>query len=407
MGFLDRLFGTTTTIFNEAGQIVNTPNEDMLYDSYQKYYVNCSTYSGRAEAYKKCDVVRSVLGKSSSAIANLRVWALDENDNQVKTRQAKRIIDSLKRPNPKEDFKRFFRKLDLNCKLHGLAYVHKKYSNLLDETHYYVIPNKFVTPVYSNQFDENFNQIVWYYTITDGANTYRLNPDEVHIFYDGTLDESGYYTILGGSRLESLSEVISTYVTLWEVLTNMYGDRGALNIISMGVDNAELMSMANLKSEKDNLLKRMSSTYGGRRGQSKNMVVSTRATVSPLTAKMSDMEFSKTIIECKKAISNAFDCPAVLLDIESARFKNSTEAQKNLYTNSAIPTAEYYFSEWCEMIGEIPVGFEIRADYSHLEFYQEAKKSDAIAFQQLSNAVVPLVTNNVISIEEARYKLDL
>ena len=43
------------------------------------YFIDCSTIHGRQQAYKKCDIVRSILGKSSSAIANLRVWALDEN----------------------------------------------------------------------------------------------------------------------------------------------------------------------------------------------------------------------------------------------------------------------------------------------------------------------------------------
>ena len=119
------------------------------------------------------------------------------------------------------------------------------------------------------------------------------------------------------------------------------------------------------------------------------------------------MEFENIIMECKKAIGAAYDVPAPLLDIESSRYKNMTEAIKNLYTNAAIPTAEYFFSEWLQMIGKVKLSFELKADYSHLDFYQEAKKEEAIAFQQMAGAVVPLVDAGLITRDEARIKLDL
>lgn len=381
-------------------------------DERNKHLIDCSTIYGRSRAYRECNVVRTVLGKSSSAIANLKVYALDEDDKEIVTPQAKTIIAKLNRPNPKEDFKRFFRKLDLNCKLHGKAYVHKQYSELFNEYNYYVIPNAYIAEIFLLETDELFNRKVDYFLVNDGTQSYQLSPKDVHIFYDGTLDEAGNFDMMGGSRLESLSEVISTYVILWEALTEMYGDRGALNIISMGARDAQMAGLPALKSEREALLKRMSQRFGLRRGQAKNEVITTDAKVSPVTAKMSDMEFEKTIIQCLKAIANAYDCPAVLLDIESARFKNSTEAMKILYTQSAIPTAEYYFSEWCQMIGETLLPFSIRADYSHLEFYQEGKKEEAIAFQQMSNAIatlggVLLENKPVITNSEARLKLDL
>lgn len=387
-------------------------SSDEIYDERNNHLIDCSTIYGRSRAYRECNVVRTVLGKSSSAIANLKVWALDKDDKVVKSAQAEKIIAKLNRPNPKEDFKRFFRKLDLNCKLHGKSYVRKVYSSLFKEWNYYVIPNAFIYTVYKLETDELFNRKVDYYNINDGTESFILQPSDVHIFYDGTLDEASNFDLLGGSRLESLSEVISTYVILWEALTEMYGDRGALNLISMGVREPGMMSLSALKTEREALLKRMSTRYGIRRGQAKNEVISTDAKVSPITAKMSDMEFEKTIIQCLKAIANAYDCPSVLLDIESARFKNSTEAMKILYTQSAIPTAEYYFSEWCQMIGELNLDFAIRADYSHLEFYQEGKLQEAVGFQQMANAIsalssVTLDGKAIITNEEARLKLDL
>ena len=138
--------------------------------------------------------------------------------------------------------------------------------------------------------------------------------------------------MFGGSRLLSLSDVISTYVVLWEVLTEMYGNRGALNIISMGIKDSQMAGLPALKTEKESILKRLSERFGLRRGQDKNVLISTDAKVSPLTAKMSDMEFVNVIIECKKAIGAAYDTPAPLLDIESSRYKKHDRSnKKSLY----------------------------------------------------------------------------
>lgn len=59
------------------------------------------------------------------------------------------------------------------------------------------------------------------------------------------------------------------------------------------------------------------------------------------------------------------------------------------------------------MVGEVSLPFELKADYSHLDFYQEARKEESIAFQQMAGAVVPLVNNGLITRSEARLKLDL
>ena len=407
------IFGLSIELASTKNGVVETNHnlDDFWESGASQYFIDCSNITGRSRAYKECDVVRTVIGKSSNAIANLKVWALNEDGKQIKTPQANRIIAKLMRPNQKEDFKRFFRKLDLYCKLHGKAYVHKSYSAIFKEYNYFVIPNEFITELYLNETDELYNRKVDKYIINDRTETYEILPKDIHIFYDGTLNEGLPYESIGGSRLQSLSEVISTYVVLWEVLTELYGDSGARNIISMGINNPQMAGLPALKSEKESIYEILKG-FGGRRRQKKNLLVSTDAKVSALTAKMSDMEFQNIIVECKKAIANAYDCPAVLLDVESARYKNTTEAIKVLYTQSAIPVAEYYFSEWLQMIGELTLPFKLCADYSHLEFYQEAELAKGVAFQQMAGAISTLSTTlienkPVITNSEARIKLDL
>lgn len=395
-------------------QIVETKNGviqivEALGEALNEYTLDCSNEFGRLKAYKKCDPVAAVIKKSSSFIANLKVWALDENGKQVKSRLAKQVIDKIKNPNPKEDFKLFFRKLDIYCKLHGKAYV-QVFNSLIGETFYYVIPNTFITEYYKTSVNSLFEREVDYYLINDGVSSYRLSPDEVHIFYDGRLS-NGIYEILGGSALESLSEPISTYIVLNEVRTELYGDGGARNLIALGGNTDEMLIGLTNTKEKESLYDNLKK-FGFRRSQRKNLVVNTDAKVWPLTSKMSDMGFSETVKDLKKAICNAYEIPPELFGIESSRFKTVPEARKEAYTQCAIPSLEYYFAEFLKMMSITP-DFILNADYSHLDFYQESKKETAIALQQTSNAITNLWDKEdkngqpIITAEEARTWLDL
>lgn len=370
------------------------------------YHIDCSTVSGQLKAYQKCDVVRSVLGKSSSFIANLKVWALNEDGSENKSSLAKTEIAKLNRPNPQEDRKIFFKKLDQQVKLHGKCYVRIVKSAVLNDEFYYVIPVQFVTEYYKNDVTENYDREIDYYQINTGVTSYQLKKENVHVFYDVTCEDNGT-SFYGASRLESLSEVISTYVILWEVLTEMYGDRGALNIISMGINTPQMMQLPQTQKASDSFLDLVKRKFGVRRGQHHNIVTPLDAKVSPVSAKMADMMFAETIKDCKRSIAIAYEIPPELLGIESSRFKTVPEARKEAYTQNAITSFEYYISEWLTMRKKTNLPFMIAPDYSHLDFYQEAKLQEAVAFQQMANAVVPLTENGLMSIDEARIKLDL
>lgn len=369
-----------------------------------KYFIDCSTVYGREEAYKKCDIVRSVIGVGSSHIANLKIWALDPKTGKtLSSKTIEKELSKLNRPNPKEDFNIFFKKLDTQVKLHGLAYVRKIKAG--GDEFYYVIPTKFVTPRYKTGSDVYSEWNVESYFINTGATSYELRPSEVHIFSDVVLS-SDSYSFFGSSRLESLSEVISTYVTIWETLTEMYANRGALNVIGLGVKDANMMSLRATKSEKESFYQKLKN-FGLTRSQNKNLVTTLDAKVSKISADMHEMMFAEIIKESKKAVCTAFNIPAELFGIESARFKTVPEARKESYTQGAIPTLEYYLSEWNIMRGNTDKSYVISPDFSHLDFYQEAKLQESVAFQQMSNAVVPLTTSGLMSIQEARIKLDL
>ena len=401
-------FNYTDLIKTENGIISLTDDFKKMIRS-NDYFIDCSTVDGQLKAYKKCDVVRSVLGKSSSFIANLKVWALNNDGSENLTKLALQEISKLNKPNPKENRTIFFKKLDQQVKLHGKCYVRKL--KISSEEYYYVIPYQFVTPNYANKVNANFDREVITYTIKDGVKSYDLPTNEVHVFYDVTLS-SDNYSMYGASRLESLSEVISTYVVLWEVMTELYASGGARNIISMGVNDPKMMALTQTKKETESFYEKIKTMFGNRRNQHPNMVTALPATVHSLSAKMQDMVLSETIKDCKRSIANAYEIPPELLGIESSRFKTVPEARKEAYTQSAITSFEYYISEWNIMRGNQELPFTISPDYSHLDFYQDAQLQKAIAFGQMANSLAGLAEKTIegkpiITWNQAQIMLDL
>ena len=369
------------------------------------YVINTATQAGQEMAYRKCDIVTSMIGRCAESIANLRVWALDENNKEVKTRLARSIIGKMEQPNPQEDFSAFFSKLEAFIKLYGKAYVRICRSDLFGETDYYIIPNYYITPFYADTFDETYNRKVLHWQVSDGANIYELKPDEIFVFYDRRLSFGGDH-VLGQSRLVPLADTISTYTILWEISGELYAHKGADNLISMGLNDAETLTSPYtniMRGEVQEELKK----YGVRRGQWRNILVKTNAKVFPLSSKIKDLDLTETIKNAKKAICNAYDCPPELIGVESSRFKTVPEARKEFYTQACIPSARFIIQGWLAMTGNTRLPFRIEPDYSHLDFYQEAKLSEAVAFQQMANAVVPLITNDIMTTEEARIRLDL
>ena len=101
-------FNSTDIITTEYGIVQLTDGFKKLARS-SDYFINCSTIEGQLKAYKKCDVVRSVLGKSSSFIANLKVWALEPDGSESTSALAKKEIQKINNPNPKENRTIFFK----------------------------------------------------------------------------------------------------------------------------------------------------------------------------------------------------------------------------------------------------------------------------------------------------------
>ncbi|NDV46248.1 phage portal protein [Paludibacter sp. 221] len=372
--------------------------------SSENYFINCGTMSGRDLAYKKCGLVSSVIGRCAESIANLNVWALDEDGKVIKTKEAQNILNELKHPNPKENFSTFSMKLETFLKKEGKAYVRRVKSNFFNESDYYVVPNNLITPVYSDSYDLYFNRKIDYWELNNGTTTKRINPEDIFVFYDRRISKNDNH-VLGGSRLESLSEVISTLTVLWEVSTELYGDGGAKNIISLGADDVNLFTSPFMKQERETV-QSVLKQYGFRRKQYKNLVTKAKAEVHPLTSSIKELGLTDTIRNGIIELCSQYVMPVVLLGIEASRYKATTEARQEFYNQSVVPSAKFIIDDYLSMIGKNKISFRIEPDCSHMDFYQASKQQQGVALQQVAQACSIGLQSGFISKEQAEILVD-
>lgn len=364
------------------------------------YYIDCRTPEGQQKAYDRCDLVSTVVGKRAESIANLKVWAVDGKGAQIDTPKSREILGILNHPNPYEDFSVFNSKIETFKGIYGKAYVYKRKSPTLGDTDYYVIPNYYVTEVYGNGTDLLFNPKIREYQISDGYSTYSLRPEEVYVFYDKRVN-FGNESVFGKSRMYQLSEPITNYSVLWEVSTELFGDGGAKNLISLGASDEGMLVNPLMKNERDEI-NQLFKGFGLRRKQAKTIVTKTKAEVHRLTVPIKDFDIPSVIKNSITVVCNAYDYPPYLFGLEANRYKSTTEAMAYFYTQSCIPTAQYIIKDWLAMleVGRLP--FKIEPDYSHLDFYQESKQKQGGAVQQMAQGCSMAVQGGFMSVEDAK-----
>ncbi len=374
------------------------------------YAIDCSTRVGIQKAYKQCDVVSTVIGESANAMANLRVYAIDRDGKEVDTPKTREVLGKLAQPNPRQSFKLFFRGLDTMCKLYGKAYV-RKFKNSVGGLDYYVIPNHRIDPQYDLGVDLLFNRIVKKYIVNVDGKILELTPDEVYVINDNRL--SFINETSGDSRLASLSQQISTYVILWEVLCGLYGEGGARNAIFLGHDGINAGTNTLVQEEKKSLLERMKYGMGLRKAQTRDAILTSKGSVARLTAPITEMDMVNSCKMCIKAICNAYGYPSELMGTDAARYKLVTELMAKLYTQSAIPTFEYYGADWLVMVGASNQGFTLQGDFSHTDIYKDSQMSKAASLQAAGQSLPnltapdPVTGQQFMSREEWRVQIGL
>lgn len=373
--------------------------------------INTSTIQGQIEAYTKCATLQDAIDIKARYHSSLKIsaqkdsgdWIGGNYGTSIEKATVKKDLMRIKMFNEQENFMRFNYRLKGNSHIFGEAYVWKLKIPGFDKYNNYILPYNLVTPVFGSnpKYDIYFKPIPEYYNVIVPSGTLTLYPDEIFKYRDGI--EGFTYQSSTLSRLVALKEPISAILSAGQMFTQLIADGGARGIIFQGASDNEMLGSPMLDEEKSAIQSELKK-YGRLRSQLKYIVTKGRGGYIPLTSTITDMQLPANLLGKKIDIYRAFGIPTAFA-INESRFKVLPEARKELFTSSVIPEGEDIFNDLLRMVGMPERDWEYKPDFTHMDFFQEPLLQSATALQQAANAIVPLVTNNIWSLDTANSEL--
>ena len=369
-------------------------------NSQQSKVKTCSV-DGQIDALEKCPVVQTAILLKANAHSNLKVWALDEDENEVKNATVKADLKLLNNPNPYQSSRQFDHQAKTYCSIFGVAYVYKMpiVGAIGDKKYdYYIIPNDIIEPEYELiGLDRLFQKKIKRYKVNIGGENLDLSTDEVGLFIDNSLGFDGEG--ISESRLVALEEPINTIISIGGVATQFTADGGARGLISLGNKDADTLNNPFLNDEKNDTQESLRK-FGLLENKLKYIVVKGAANYIPMTTKIVDMDLKGNYALARNTIYTGYGIPPIF-GLDETKYKALPEARAEFYSGTIIPEGITYYEQKCKIFGIPEREWKYMPDWSHLDFYQESLLKAATAFSMASQAVTPLVINNIITAQDA------
>lgn len=370
--------------------------------------INTSTVAGQIEAYGKSSVVQTAIDIKARYHSALKMSAQKENGDwivgnygtAIEKATVKKDLEKIKKFNEKEGYIRFQYRLKANLHIFGECFVYKmKIVGFPNKFNYYILPYNMINPIYgaNPKYDIYFKPIPEKYQVTLSNGTLDIYPDEVYIFRDGIEGFGAYKSTQ--SRLVGLKEDVSALLSANQMFTQLIADGGARGIIGLGAKDSSMITNPLLGKEKYELQESLKG-YGKLRGELKYLLTKGTASYIPLTSSITDMQLPENLLARKINIYNAFGIPNAYA-INESRFKVAPEARKELFTSSVIPESKDVNYCILDMVQMPERDWQYLPDASDMDFFQEPLLQSATALQMASQAVVPLVANNIYSLDQA------
>lgn len=211
--------------------------------------------------------------------------------------------------------------------------------------------------------------------------------------------------IISDSLIKSLKQPLSNLKAVYDSRNVLLKERGAIGVLT--VNDTTVDKQGNFSSLTDPETKRKAeeklvNDYGIGKGQRRVNITKVPITWTPMVFPTKDLMLFEEEIADFELVINAYGLNKNLF-INSS-YDNVAEAQKNVYQNTIIPTAERY----AQILGsafDLPKGDVLYLDYSHLPFMQEDEKYKAEIMQIRANTISTMIANGMQLNEETQSQI--
>lgn len=362
------------------------------------------------EAVSENPVLNGCISILAQAAANGKKYLVDLDGNEISWTSKKSAVQSARklfidRPNPLQSAFEFNYERYYYLTTFGNNYVYMNNSSnlqtdILSVKTLFNLNSEFIEIKQTGKlYDQlNISGIIEKYILTNYSPVKEFKSD--YIIHFNELNTSGIgNSIIGTSRLQSLSLPIQNIQLAFEAMNVILKSRGMQGIIKLNTKDAtgtQITPTGGIKRELDEKLK---SGYGILDNQKQFLVVH------------ADIEYIKTIMNSSELgiynefsnnsmiVSNGLGIPNELYKTytQGATFENQIQAVRRLYQDRVIPMVENDDKIFTDRLKLRDYGLELRTSFDHIPALQESFKEEAQALQMNTNAAEKSYNLNLIT----------
>lgn len=389
--------------------------------SYWFNHKDYGCYYKYVHAYNNSPTISAVINYQSTIFANGDTWVLrrsgKQKDEEINTKEAKKIKSLLRKPNKYETQTQFETRLITNVRLFGwcLVYIEKPvgFPNIDASSIHVVSPSRV-----RFEFDGSLNirnkgwdsvKSIHAFIGTDKKGVeQKLSKDNCYIIKDSTPIFS-YDSFLPQSRLDTILYPIQNEVTGLESRNTLLRERGIRGIITNETTDSNSFIPVN-KEEKNELMSELKRQYGLLRNQFQIAFSNKSLRWQSMAMSTKDLMLFEEDANTVAKICDAFMFPKGLLSDGSGqgeKFSNMQIMTRNLYLNVIMPLAKDIFEQLNDLFETDKYDILIERDYSANPSLQPDRKEEAEANLRTNQSCNIAFQMNVIHLNEWRKMLGL
>jgi len=361
------------------------------------------------KAFLEVPEVNAVLNQDAAMYSNMKLKVVNSNGEEIQNDLSKLLTN----PNWFQSQKEYLRQSRLFRNIYGNEYIYFLAPTAMNANvkgMFTLPPNKIDisykadSPFFLNAVrPENI-----IYTIEVAGRKQPLELENIIHLNDNRIrvgDLSDEEFLKGTSKLKPLSCPINNIRAAYESRNIILVTRGANGILSNAGTDA-MSSTVQLDPKEKERLQKEYKNYGTQAGQSQLIITNMALQWQQMGVnKPKDLGlFEETRLDFDKIIDAYGHKREMYVSEKGSTFENQAEAEKNVYTNTIIPSAnEFVFALNQRLTEGKP--YNIIASYDHLAVFSEDLKDRAETLGALTNALSTLFQDGAIDIKEYQTEL--
>lgn len=370
-------------------------------------------HSSALKAYGTCPPLTAVINRKAQCYINGTTEVLNTQGNDSNSTDAKRLKILLSRPNPLQTWRQFEAQQYIYIQLFGfcitLPIMPAGFENMgpIFATSLWNIP-PYMVDVQETQklfYQTDLTGIIEYIRLNYKGITTNLPLKNLFIFRDFIPGINSM--VFPDSRVKALEMPINNIIGAYLSRNELINYAGAQGLLSPDAEDTS-GTIPLKEEEKLRLQEDAKRQYGIQRGQWRYIIAPTRIKWQPIGKPTKDLMLFEEISDDIMRICDSYNYPSPLLNSEKGpNVSNTAQYQAQIYTDGIIPESIDYYEQWHAYFQLDRYNLKIVKNYNHIPVLQENKKEQGQAALYLTQALMLLWAQDLITANEILDELEM